>query len=137
MAQRTEASYLPFMGGLAFHGGWVPTCRGVLLCGGLAVLTRGSSSCTISPLAKIRTMLSGARGPCWADLSSDLTKAGKRKKEKPKYNLLEIKKCLLSMGKTAFWELPLVSHAEQALCLIKKKKQNKCKLFARQKSFIS
>lgn len=49
---------------LPYHGGRVPTCRGVLLCGGVLVLTRGSSSCTISPLAKIRTILSETLDPC-------------------------------------------------------------------------
>lgn len=52
--------------------GEAPTCRGVLLRGGAVVLTRGSSSCTISPLAKIRTILPEVRVPAERHLSSDL-----------------------------------------------------------------
>lgn len=51
----------------ADQAGRAPTCREPPLplaaAAGAVVLTRGSSSCTISPLAKIRTILAAAAGP--------------------------------------------------------------------------
>lgn len=103
------------MGGqpLPCQGRWAPTCRGVLLRDGRVFLTRGSSSCTISPLAKIRTILPGAMGPCWA--------APFPRPQKPeRNNFSEIRRCLPSVGTT------LVTLTEQTLQLMNYKERNKC-----------
>lgn len=94
----------------------------MLLREGIVFLTRGSSSCTISPLAKIRTILPGAMGPCWAAPFP-----------RPERNdLSEVKRRLPSWEKLRFTP---VTRARLALRLLNYKERNQCKLFDRQKSF--
>lgn len=78
--------------------GEAPTCRGVLLRGGAVVLTRGSSSCTISPLAKIRTILPGVRVPAGQYLSSDLKRL-KTHTHKTKHQLTRDREMLAFNGR--------------------------------------
>lgn len=88
----------------------MPTCRGVLLRGWVVFLTRGSSSCTISPLAKIRTILPGCT----------FHQASKHLKE----NIHQRDACF-QWEKLQFWVLTLVTQAEQTVCLVNKEKRNK------------
>lgn len=81
--------------------GWVPTCRGVLLHDWVVFLHLwGSSSCTISPLAKIRTILPGCT----------FHQASKHLKE----NIHQRDACF-QWEKLQFWVLTLVTQAEQAV----------------------
>lgn len=97
----------------------------MLLREGIVFLTRGSSSCTISPLAKIRTILPGAMGPCWAAPFP-----------RPERNdLSEVKRRLPSWEKLRLQVFTPVPRARPALRLINYKERNKCTLFDRQKSF--